>query len=128
MVQAALFDCVAFDPFAFEQDGLAAPKIDVGWGEIVEALVISAMVVVLDKGGDLSFEVLAEEVIFEQDAVLQCLAPALDLALGLPVAGSAVDLVDLVFLQPFTEIGSDVTRAVVRRQAWAMFDLGLIAA
>lgn len=42
---------------------------------------ISAMVVVLDKGGDLSFEVLAEEVIFEQDAVLQCLLPAFDLDL-----------------------------------------------
>jgi hypothetical protein len=39
--------------------------------------------------------------------------PAFDFALGLRMAGSAVDLVDLVFLQPLTEVGSDVTLAIV---------------
>jgi hypothetical protein len=29
-VQAALSDGVSFDPFAFEQDGLASPEVDVG--------------------------------------------------------------------------------------------------
>ena len=41
VVQASLFDRVSFDPFAFQQDGLAAPEVDVGRGEIVEALVVS---------------------------------------------------------------------------------------
>ena len=40
VVQAALFDRVSFDPFALEQDGLAASEVDVGRGEIVEALVV----------------------------------------------------------------------------------------
>lgn len=128
MVQATLFDGVAFDPFAFEQDGLAAPEVDVGRGEIVEALVVSAMVVVLDEGYDLGFEVFFEEVVFEQDAVLQSLMPAFDFPLCLRMAGSAVNLVDLVCLQPFTEIGSDVTRAVVGQQARPVFDLDLVAA
>lgn len=41
VVQAALSDGVSFDPFTFEQDGLAASEVDVGWGEIVEAFVVS---------------------------------------------------------------------------------------
>ena len=104
VVQAALSDGFSFDPFTFEQDCLAAPEVDVGRSEIVEALVVSPMIVMLDESRDLGFEVLLEEVVFQQDAVLQRLVPALDLALGLGVAGSPVNLVDLVFVQPFAEI------------------------
>ena len=104
VVQAALSDGFSFDPFTFEQDCLAAPEVDVGRGEIVEALVVSAMIVMLLEGCDLGFEVFLEEVVFEQDAVLQRLVPAFDLALRLRMSGSAVDLADLVFLQPFAEI------------------------
>ena len=56
MVQAALSDGVAFDPFAFEEDCLAAPEVDVGRGEIFEALVVSAMIVMLHEGRDLRFD------------------------------------------------------------------------
>ena len=73
---------------------MAAPEVDVSRGEIVEALVVSAMVVMLDEGRDLGFEVLLEEVVFQEDSVLQRLVPAFDLALGLWVTGSAVDLLD----------------------------------
>lgn len=72
------------------------------------------MIVMLDEGCDLGFEFLLEEGVFEQNAILQRLVPAFDLALRLRMAGSAVDLVDLLFLQPFAEIGGDVTRAIVR--------------
>ena len=44
------------------------------------------------------------------------------------MTGSAVDLIDLVRLQPFAEIGSDVTRAIVRQQARPVFDLDFVAA
>ena len=87
VVQAAVSDGVSFDPFAFEQDGLAASEVDVGGREIVEALVVSAMVVMLDESRDLSFEVFLEEVVFQEDAVLQRLVPAFDLALCLRMAG-----------------------------------------
>ena len=30
MLQSSLFDSFAFDPFSFEQDGMAASKVDVG--------------------------------------------------------------------------------------------------
>lgn len=100
---------------------MSASEVDVGRPEIVEALVVWAIIVVVHEGCDLGFEVPPEEVVFQEAAVLQCLLPAFDLTLRLRMTGSAVDLVDLVFLQPFTEIGSDVTRAVVGQQAWPEF-------
>ena len=128
VVQAALSDGLSFDPFAFEQDGLAAPEVDVGRGEIVEALVVSPVIVMLHEGRDLGFEVFFEEVVFQQDAVLQRLMPAFYLALRLRMTRSAVDLVNVESLQPFTEIGGDVTRAVVGQQARPVLHLDLVTA
>ena len=48
---------------------------------------VAPMIVVLDEGGDLGFEIARQEVVFEQDAVLQRLVPALDLALRLGMTG-----------------------------------------
>ena len=75
MLQAAICDGLAFDPFAFEEDGFSAPEVDVSRSEIVEALVVAAMVVVLDEGRDLAFEIAGQVVVFQQDAVLQRLMP-----------------------------------------------------
>jgi hypothetical protein len=44
VLQAPVFDGVAFDLLPFDQDGLAAPEVDVGGGEIAQALVVAAMV------------------------------------------------------------------------------------
>ena len=41
VLQATVCDCLALDPFAFEEDGLGASKIDVSRGEIGEALVMA---------------------------------------------------------------------------------------
>ena len=57
VVQAAQSDGLSFDPFAFDEDGFAAAEVDVGRGEIIEALVVSPMIVMLDEGGDLLFAV-----------------------------------------------------------------------
>ena len=43
------------------------------------------VVVMIDKGLDLGFEIAGQEVVFQQDAVLQSLMPPLDLALSLGV-------------------------------------------
>ena len=55
MLQAPMLDGLSFDPFSFQQDGLAPPEVDVGRGQIVQALMIAVVVVVgdegLDKGG-----------------------------------------------------------------------------
>ena len=55
--QATVLHGFAFDPFSFQQDGLASPEVDVGRGEIIDALVIAPVVVVRDERIDLSFEI-----------------------------------------------------------------------
>ena len=35
MSQSSLLDGVAFDPFAFEEDGLASAEVDVGRGQVL---------------------------------------------------------------------------------------------
>ena len=35
VLQSSLFDGVAFDPFSFQKDGLAAAEVDVGRGEVL---------------------------------------------------------------------------------------------
>ena len=56
------------------------------------------MVVVTDERIDLRFKVSGQEVVFQQDAVLQRLMPALDLALGLRMIGPAQGIGSFRFL------------------------------
>ena len=48
MLQAPMFDGLSFDPGALHGDGGTAAEVDVGGGQVVEALVIAALVVVVD--------------------------------------------------------------------------------
>ncbi len=83
MLQAPMLDGLAFDLLPFQQDDVATSEVDVGGREIAQAFVITLMIVVFDEGLDVSFEVTGQVIVFQQDAVLQGLMPALDLALGL---------------------------------------------
>ena len=47
---------------------------------------VTPVIVVLDEARDLGFEITGQVVILEQNAVLERLVPALDLALGLWMA------------------------------------------
>jgi len=58
------------------------PEVDVGGRQVADALVIAQAIVVGDEGRDLGFEIARQVIVFEQDAVLERLMPALDLALG----------------------------------------------
>ena len=128
MLQAPQFDCLSLDPFSLQQDGLAAPEVDVGGGEIVEAFVIAPMVVALDEGCDLGLEIAWQEVVLQEDAVLQGLVPALDLALGLRMARRAAGVIDVAILQPTGELAGNVTRPIVGKQARPLSHSRLIAA
>src|SRR5580704_5581160 len=90
--QAAIGDCLSFDPFPFDQNGLAPPEVDVGGRQIADALVIAQVIVVGDEGLDLSFEIARQVIVFEQDTVLERLMPALDLALGHRMIRRATDM------------------------------------
>ena len=69
--QAALQDGLALDALPLEQDRLAAAEVDVGRGQVLQALVGAAVVVVLDESGDPGFEFAGQVVVLEQDAVLE---------------------------------------------------------
>jgi hypothetical protein len=83
VLQAPMFDGLSLDPFTLFDDGWCPAEVDVCRRHIIQALVVTLVVVVLDESLDLGFEVAGQEVVLEQDAVLHGLVPAFDLALGL---------------------------------------------
>ena len=104
MLQAPCFDCLSFNPLSLLQDCLAAPEVDIGRRQVVDAFVVSVMIVVADEPLDLGLEVLREEIILQQNTVLQGLVPALDLALGLRVIGCAANMIHSLVIKPFSQI------------------------
>jgi len=57
MLQAALSDRLFLDLFPFSENGFIAAKVDVGGCDVVQALVLSLVVVVFDEATDLMFQV-----------------------------------------------------------------------
>ena len=113
MLQAAVFDGVAFDPLSSKQNSLATSEVDADGCQVCQALVIAFVIVVLDKVPDVAFEIARQVVVFEQGAVLQGLMSALDLALCLGIMRHTANVAHAFVVEPFGEIGGDVTRSVV---------------
>jgi len=90
--------------FSLFQNGLSAPKVDLGGCEVLQALVVALVVVVIDEGFDLSIEIAWQEVVFQQDAVLQGLVPSFDLALCLRMIRRTSAVLHSLALQPFSQI------------------------
>ena len=90
------------------------PEVDVCRGEVVNALVVSLMIVMIDECLDLRFQVCWEEVVLQQDAVLQCLMPSLYLALCLRMIWRTSDVAHFLVIQPFSQFTRDITGSVVR--------------
>ena len=83
VMQASGFDSLSFDPFSLFQDGLTPSEVDIGRGQIIDALVIAVVVVVIHEGFNVDLKISGEEVVFQQDAILQGLVPSFNLAPGL---------------------------------------------
>ncbi len=62
---------------------------------------MSPVIAVFDQGLDLAFEIAGQEAVFQQDAVLERLVPALDLALGLKMKRSPAHAAHAFRLDPF---------------------------
>ena len=52
VLQATIANGPSFDPSSFGQDSRATSAVDVGGGEIADALVLSAVVVVVDESSN----------------------------------------------------------------------------
>ncbi len=49
MPQAAFLDCQFLDFIPFFDNGVSSAKVDISWGDIVQALMVAVIVVVIDK-------------------------------------------------------------------------------
>ena len=113
-----------FSPF---DDGCAAPKVGVSGCDVVNALMVTLVVVMIDEGADLVFEIARQVVVLQQDPVLQRLVPAFDLTLCLRVVWRATDMVHFLVFQPIGKIAGDVGRAVIAEQPRLVDDVGAVA-
>ena len=93
MVQAAVLDSQFLDLFSPFDDGGVTPVVCVGGCDVTNALMVTPVVVMIDEGADLVFEIAWQIIVLQQDAVFQGLVPTLDLALGLRVMGPGMAMV-----------------------------------
>ena len=110
MVQAAVLGGEFFGFLSPFDDCGVSPEVGVSGGDVADTLMVAVVIVVSDEGTDLVFQSTRQEVVLQQDAVLQRLMPALDLALGLGVMRCAANMVYFLILQPFSQIAGDITQ------------------
>ncbi len=75
---------------------MRAAGVDIGRGQIVQTLVVAAVVVVIDEVGEAGFELPRQVVVPQQDLVFQRAVVALDFALGHGVIGFAPGVIHSV--------------------------------
>ena len=77
---------------------------------------VPAVIVVIHESPDVLFKVSGKIVVFEQDPVLQRLMPSLDLALGLRMIGSTMNVIDLLGAPPVSELCRDVVGPIATQK------------
>ena len=117
VLASTLIDGAALDLLSDVQNALSASEVDVCRREVVEALVVAAMIVVVDEVGDGAFEIARQVVVLEQESTFQSEMPAFDLALGHGVIGLAAGVRHALVVEPFGQFAGDIGRAVVAEQA-----------
>ena len=127
MVQAAFLDGQCLDHFSPFDDGCVAPEVNVGRRDVGEALVVAMVVVMIDEGADLHFQIARQVVVLQQDPVLECLMPALDLALRLRMVWRTPDVVHALVFKPVSQIAGDIRRPVIAEQPRFVDDIGAVA-
>ncbi len=128
VLQAPIFDGLSFDPFALLDDGLCPAEVGIGGRDVVQALVVTPVIIMLDERFDLGFQIAGQEVVFQQDAVFEGLVPAFDLALRLRMEGRTAHMTHLLRLDIFGQLTRDVTGAIVTEQSGLVQHGGAVAA
>jgi putative ABC transport system substrate-binding protein len=96
MQAASLFDGFSFDLFPPFENGLTASEVDVSRRQVVQALVVSTVVVVLDEPLDALFELSWQVVALQQDPVFHRAVISLDLGLRHRVVRQATSVIPIV--------------------------------
>lgn len=128
VLQAPMFDGLPYDPFSSFDDDICPAKVGIGGGHVIQALVVALVVIVLDEGLDLGLQIAGQEVVLPQDAVLQGLAPTLDLALGLWMHWDAAHMAHFVGLDVFVQFVRDVAGVNFAEQPGFVLHGGAVAA
>lgn len=84
-------------------------EVDIGRCDVAVALVVALMIVMIDEGFDLGFDVAGQDEVFQRDAVLQGLMPPLNLALGLRMLRCTARVLHALVLQPFSQVAENIT-------------------
>ena len=63
VLQAAFLDCQFLDFLPFSEDSFSPAEVDVGRCDVVQALMIAAMVAVIDKCFDLPFQITRQVIV-----------------------------------------------------------------
>jgi hypothetical protein len=58
------------NPFSFQKDGLASAEVDGGRCQVLQAFMVTPVIVVLDEAHDLGFEITGQVIVLEQNVVL----------------------------------------------------------
>src|SRR5262249_38720047 len=116
----------SFDLFPPFENGLAAPEVDVSRRQVVQALVLSPVVVVADELLDAVFEPSWQVVIAQQDPVFHRSMISLVLALAHRGARRDADMTGCVVLEPVVKLGRNVGWTVIAQQPWPMQNLDLV--
>src|SRR5262249_58188273 len=101
---AVLLVALSFEFFTPFENGLTAPEVDVRRRQVVQALVVSTVVVVADELLDALFELSWQVVVVQQDPVFHRAMISLDLALRHRVVRPAADMSDAVVLEPLAKL------------------------
>ena len=68
-MQASRFECLSFDPFPLFLNSFVPTDVDVRRRDVVQALMVAPIIVMIDKGFNLGFEITWHEVVFGPVAV-----------------------------------------------------------
>ena len=89
---------------------------------------VALVVIVIDEGLDLAFEIAWQVIVLQQEAVFYCLMPTFDLALGLRVERNTAHMTHLLTVQPLYWIARDLAGPIIAEQTWLVPYGGLIIA
>lgn len=123
MVSAPLLEGLLLDDLAPSKHRLLAAKERIGGRDVVERLMIANMVVVGDEIGDGLLEFPGKVEGVELDDGFHRAMVALDLALGLWMVGTSVNVVDAIGFQVVGQRLGDESRAVVRQEPRSVANL-----
>ena len=124
MAQAHCLDGLALYLLALLWDFRCPSMVGICRRSVAQALMVSAVIIMLDEGGDPASEVAGQVIVFEKDTVFQGLMPSFDFYLSLWKARCAANMFDVSSPQPFGKAACDLTRSVIREQARLVLDFG----